>query len=83
MRRVFISSGANVTGVRLALTDPFAAPRTIHDLAMALSGDDYYVSDWTRVHMGLFRSIEDTKSLLFVILHWWWRWQPSTSSLRW
>jgi lipoprotein-releasing system permease protein len=60
--------GVNVTGVRLALTDPFAAPRTIHDLAVALGGEDYYVSDWTRVHMSLFRSIRDTKSLLFVIL---------------
>jgi lipoprotein-releasing system permease protein len=59
--------GEDVTGVRLTLTDAFAAPRTIRDLAVALGGG-YYVSDWTRVHSNLFRSIEITKSMLFVIL---------------
>jgi lipoprotein-releasing system permease protein len=59
--------GADVTGVRLALKDAFAAPRTVRDLAVALGGG-YYVSDWTRVHSNLFRSIEATKSMLFVIL---------------
>jgi lipoprotein-releasing system permease protein len=59
--------GDAVTGVRLALTDAFAAPRVIRDLAVALGGG-YYVSDWTRVHSNLFRSIQITKSMLFVIL---------------
>ncbi|HWW20874.1 MAG TPA: lipoprotein-releasing ABC transporter permease subunit [Steroidobacteraceae bacterium] len=59
--------GDAVTGVRLALRDPFAAPRTVHALALALGGG-FYVSDWTRIESTLFRSIEITKSMLFVIL---------------
>ncbi len=60
-------TGDVVSGVRLALEDPFAAPRLIVDLANRLGGG-YSVSDWTRVHINLFRSIEMTKSMLFVIL---------------
>ena len=59
--------GDSVTGIRLALKDAFAAPRVIRELAVELGGG-YFVSDWTRVHGNLFRSIEITKSLLFVIL---------------
>jgi lipoprotein-releasing system permease protein len=59
--------GDAVTGIRLALQDAFAAPRTIRDLAMSLGGG-FLISDWTRVHSNLFRSIEITKSMLFVIL---------------
>jgi len=56
-----------VTGVRLALSDPLRAPRTVHDLAVHLGGG-FYVSDWTRFHTNLFRSIEISKSIMFVIL---------------
>jgi lipoprotein-releasing system permease protein len=59
--------GDAVTGVRLALQDAFLAPRIVRDLALKLGGG-YYVSDWTRVHSNFFRSIEITKSMLFVIL---------------
>jgi lipoprotein-releasing system permease protein len=59
--------GERVTGLRLALADPFRAPRVVRDLALALGGG-YYVSDWTRNHANFFRSIEITKSMLFVIL---------------
>jgi lipoprotein-releasing system permease protein len=59
--------GDSVTGVRLTLTDAFLAPRVVRDLAVALGGG-YYVSDWTRIHSNFFRSIEITKSMLFVIL---------------
>jgi lipoprotein-releasing system permease protein len=56
-----------VTGLRLALQNPFAAPRLVRDLAVSLGGG-YYVSDWTRNHANFFRSIEITKSMLFMIL---------------
>ncbi|MGH8230622.1 MAG: lipoprotein-releasing ABC transporter permease subunit [Steroidobacteraceae bacterium] len=56
-----------VTGLRLALKDAFQAPRVVRELALSLGGG-YYVSDWTRVHSNFFRSIEITKSMLFVIL---------------
>jgi lipoprotein-releasing system permease protein len=59
--------GDSVTGVRLALKDAFLAPRIVRDLALGLGGG-YFVSDWTRVHSNFFRSIEITKSMLFIIL---------------
>jgi lipoprotein-releasing system permease protein len=60
-------TGGGVSGLRLALRDPFAAPRVVHDLALALGGG-FYVSDWTRNHANFFQSIEMTKSMMFVIL---------------
>jgi lipoprotein-releasing system permease protein len=59
--------GDSVSGIRLALRDAFMAPRLVRDLAVSLGGG-YYVSDWTRNHANFFRSIEITKSMLFVIL---------------
>ncbi len=59
--------GEGVTGVRLRLEDLFQAPAVVHDLAVALGGG-YFVSDWTRRHANLFRSIEVTKSIMFFIL---------------
>ena len=59
--------GDAVTGVRLTLADPLRAPSIVREVALALGGG-YYVSDWTRNHANFFRSIELTKSLLFVIL---------------
>jgi lipoprotein-releasing system permease protein len=60
--------GDEVTGIRLALSDPFRAASTVRDLALQLGGDGYYVSDWTKKHANFFRSIEITKSMMFVIL---------------
>jgi lipoprotein-releasing system permease protein len=59
--------GDRVTGVRLALADAFQAPQLVRQLAIGLGGG-YYVSDWTRTHANFFRSIEITKSMLFLIL---------------
>jgi lipoprotein-releasing system permease protein len=59
--------GDAMSGVRLQLADPLAAPRMVRELALGLGGG-YYVSDWTRVHSNFFRSIQMTKSMLFVIL---------------
>jgi lipoprotein-releasing system permease protein len=59
--------GGQVTGIRLALADPLAAPATVRRLALDLGGG-FYVSDWTKVHGNFFRSIQMTKSMLFVIL---------------
>ena len=62
--------GDNVTGLRLALDDPFQAPMLVRTVARAIDvdGNGYYVNDWTRDHAVLFRSIELTKSMLFFIL---------------
>jgi lipoprotein-releasing system permease protein len=59
--------GDAMTGVRLALEDPLAAPAMVRQLAVDLGGG-YYVSDWTRNHANFFSSIRMTKSMLFVIL---------------
>jgi lipoprotein-releasing system permease protein len=59
--------GDRATGIRVALSDPLAAPSTVRELAVALGGG-YYVSDWTRKHANFFRSIELTKSMMFTIL---------------
>jgi len=59
--------GTAVTGLRLALADPLTAPRMVRELAVSLGGG-FYISDWTRNHANFFRSIQMTKSMLFVIL---------------
>jgi lipoprotein-releasing system permease protein len=59
--------GEGVTGVRLRLDDLYQAPAVVHNVAVALGGG-YFVSDWTRRHANLFRSIELTKSIMFFIL---------------
>lgn len=59
--------GDRVTGIRLALQDPLQAPSAVRRLALSLGGG-FYVSDWTRNHVNFFRSIELTKSMMFVIL---------------
>lgn len=59
--------GDDVTGIRLKLADMFAAPRIVRELAVALGGG-YYVDDWSRKHATFFRSIQLTKSALFIIL---------------
>ena len=59
--------GDDVTGLRLKLDDMFMAPRVVRDLALSLGGG-YYIDDWTRKHANFFRSIQLTKSVMFVIL---------------
>ena len=57
----------SVTGVRLAVTDIYAAAEIVRRVALQ-HGDMVLVSDWTRQHVNFFRSIQITKSILFVIL---------------
>ena len=56
-----------ITGIRLNLEDPYAAPRIVRAAAVALGGG-FEVDDWTNQHVNFFRSIEITKRMLFVIL---------------
>ena len=60
--------GDAVTGLRLALADPLKAPSVARRVALALGGQGFYVSDWTQDHANFFRSIEITKTMMFVIL---------------
>ena len=57
----------SVSGVRLDVTEIYAAPEIVREVARDF-GKLVLVSDWTRVHVNFFRSIQITKSILFVIL---------------
>ena len=59
--------GDDVTGIRLNLTDMYAAPRVVRAAAVSLGGS-YLVEDWTTQHANFFRSIEITKRILFIML---------------
>ena len=59
--------GDSVTGLRFAFADPGIAGRRIRELAEELGGS-YYISDWSRRHGNFFRSIQVTKSIMFVVL---------------
>ncbi len=49
------------------LRDPYAAPQASRELAVALGGG-FLISDWTRRHANFFRSIQVTRSIMFVVL---------------
>jgi lipoprotein-releasing system permease protein len=57
----------SVSGIRLAVTEIFDAPVIVREVALD-HGSALLVSDWTRRHVNFFRSIQITKSILFVIL---------------
>ncbi len=57
----------NVTGIRLSTTEVYFAPEIVREVGLALN-EPLLVSDWTRRHVNFFRSIQITKSILFVIL---------------
>jgi lipoprotein-releasing system permease protein len=59
--------GDDITGIRLNVTDMYAAPRIVRAAAQSIGGG-VYVDDWTNEHVNFFRSIEITKRILFVIL---------------
>ncbi len=61
-------TGAGVTGLRLHFENPLRAPELVRSAALSLGGPGYYVSDWTQDHANFFRSIEITKSMMFLIL---------------
>ncbi len=65
-------AGAGITGLRLAFRNPLQAPALVRQAARRVSGQlgiqGFYVTDWTQDHANFFRSIEITKSMLFVIL---------------
>ena len=65
-QRLFRMRG-EVSGIRLAVNDIYAASEIVREVAMDI-GKAVAVSDWTRRHVNFFRSIQITKSILFVIL---------------
>ena len=64
--RLYRKGGA-ASGIRLAVSDIYRAPEIVREVALD-AGGGVLVSDWTRRHVNFFRSIQITKSILFVIL---------------
>jgi lipoprotein-releasing system permease protein len=60
-------TGGRATGLRLNVTDIYAATELARALVDARGGN-YYVEDWTRQHYTYFRSIQLQKAIMFVIL---------------
>ena len=59
--------GDDVSGIRLAMHDPLLAGTVVRNIALE-TGRNVYITDWTRQHANFFRSIQLTKSIIFVIL---------------
>lgn len=59
--------GDAVSGIRLSVTDIYNAPSIVRRVALGLH-EPVLVGDWTKRHVNFFRSIQITKSILFVIL---------------
>ena len=59
--------GDAATGVRLRLADVYQAAAVAREVALDLGGG-FYITDWTRSHANFFRSIQLTKTVMFVIL---------------
>ena len=65
-QRLYRRKGS-VTGVRLAVNDIYRAPDIVREVAIDY-GQYVMVTDWRRGNENFFRSIQITKSILFVIL---------------
>jgi len=65
-QRLFRLRG-KISGIRLAVDDIYSASEIVREVAVDL-GEAVSISDWTRRHVNFFRSIQITKSILFVIL---------------
>jgi lipoprotein-releasing system permease protein len=68
---VFYRTGGRASGLKLKVTDIYAAGTTVTELARSLPaslGASFLVSDWTRQHVNVFRSIQLTKPILFISL---------------
>jgi lipoprotein-releasing system permease protein len=59
--------GDNVTGLRLAIRNPWTAPTLVRKVALSLGGG-VEITNWTSNHESFFASITVMKSILFVIL---------------
>jgi len=56
-----------ITGIRLKLTDMFAAPRLVRDIVSDLGGI-YRIIDWTQHHRNFFAALRTEKRMMSIIL---------------
>ena len=65
--RALGSQASGSAGLRLAVTDPLAAPAVAARVA-AVAGAGYLVRDWTQDHASYFRAIRIEKTMMAIIL---------------
>ena len=65
-KKLFLMNDS-VTGIRLSVKNIYEAPAIVREIALEY-GKNVLINDWTRSHVNFFRSIQVTKSILFVIL---------------
>jgi len=64
---LFMDMGEGVSGIRLALSDTYEAPRIRQDL-IAQTGGEYYIRDWTQDNVSFFNALKVEKRVMFIIL---------------
>ncbi len=64
---LFLGLGDKVSGIRLALSDTFEAPRIRYELVTQTAGD-YYIRDWTQDNVSFFSALKVEKRVMFIIL---------------
>ena len=62
-----LNKNSFVDGIRLSINDIYQSGNVVREVALSFDGE-FLINDWTRNHVNLFRSIQITKSILFVIL---------------
>lgn len=62
-----LNKNSSVDGIRLSINDIYQSGNVVREVALSFDGE-FLINDWTRNHVNLFRSIQITKSILFVIL---------------
>jgi len=60
--------GSSVTGLRVKVTDLYAAPDVSRDLINGIDKDLYYVTNWTQEFGSFFKAIQLEKTMMFIIL---------------
>lgn len=65
--QALLQLGDGITGIRLKITDLYAAPRLSLTLAQKLTSD-FYVSNWTMQYGPLVKAIQLEKTMMFFIL---------------
>lgn len=64
---LFMDMGEGVSGIRLALSDTYEAPRIRRDLIAQTAGE-YYIRDWTQDNVSFFNALKVEKRVMFIIL---------------
>ena len=64
---LFLGLEDKVSGIRLALSDTFEAPRIRYELVAQTAGD-YYIRDWTQDNISFFSALKIEKRVMFIIL---------------